>query len=251
MSTEELANVTFSSQATIVRMCKKLGAKNFNAFKLQFLEEYLETEKLDKLLQEESITETSTINEIVNILPNLYEHVLKQTKLHIDASQLKRVANKLNLTHKIDIYGLGISYTIAQQATFKFQSIGVEFKSGFNGINEHYISNLKEPKKRMAILISITGKNPMMIKIANYLKQRGIFTVGISTSLDSEFSKVCDETFQIDDKKLILSMEVLPTVISAQYLIDIMFSMMLTQRYEQNVEASLNVIKQPFSQDET
>ncbi|WP_301420931.1 NAD(P)H-dependent oxidoreductase [Mammaliicoccus lentus] len=53
-----------------------------------FIEVYLETEKIDELLKEEPLTKQSSISDIVNILPNLYEHALKQTKLFIDLEQM-------------------------------------------------------------------------------------------------------------------------------------------------------------------
>ena len=81
MSTEELAKVTYSSPATIVRLSKKTGAKNYNHFKILFLEEYLETEKLDELLEAEPLNKKSSITEIMHMLPNLYEHVLKKNKV--------------------------------------------------------------------------------------------------------------------------------------------------------------------------
>lgn len=246
MSTEELAKATYSSPATIVRLSKKLGAKTYNTFKLEFLEEYLETEKLAELLEAEPVNKQTNISEIINMLPNLYEHALRKTKLYIDEKQVKTISNKLKNAEKIDVYGLGISYSIAQQSTFKFQSIGMESNS-FDGINEHYIFNLKNPKNKISILISITGQNPTIIEIAKYLKQREIFTIGISTSLDTELGKVCDETFKIDDNKQILSMEVLPIMISTQYVIDIMFSILLKQNYDENIASSLDVIRNPFA----
>lgn len=35
LSTEELAKATFTSQATVVRLCKKLETKGYNDFKLK------------------------------------------------------------------------------------------------------------------------------------------------------------------------------------------------------------------------
>jgi len=165
---------------------------------------------------------------------------------YIDERELKSIANKLKLVEKIDVYGLGISYSLAQQSTFKFQSIGIESNS-FDGINEHYISNLKNTDKKIAILISITGQNPTIIEIAKYLKARGIYTIAISSSINTELGQVCDQIFKFSDDKLILSMEVLPIIISVQYVIDILFSILLTHKYDQNIETSLNVIKNPFA----
>ena len=72
-------------------------------------------------------------------------------------------------------------------------------------------------------MISITGQNPTIIEIAKYLKARGIYTIAISSSINTELGQVCDQIFKISDDKLILSMEVLPIIISEKYVIDILF----------------------------
>ncbi|MDT0652613.1 isocitrate/isopropylmalate family dehydrogenase [Staphylococcus epidermidis] len=79
MTTEELAKSTYSSPATIVRLSQKSGAKNYNNFKIMFLKEYMETEKLDDLLKDEPLNADSTLNDIINTLPNLYEHAFIKT----------------------------------------------------------------------------------------------------------------------------------------------------------------------------
>ena len=80
-------------------------------------------------------------------------------------------------------------------------------------------------------MISITGQNPTIIEIAKYLKARGIYTIAISSSINTELGQVCDQIFKVSDDKFSLSREVLPIIISVQYVI----------------ETSLNVIKNPFA----
>ena len=55
----------------------------------------------------------------------------------------------------IDIYGTGISYTLAQAAAFKFATLGVE-SSAYESINGHYLAARKH-KKTVAFVISFTG----------------------------------------------------------------------------------------------
>ncbi|MGG0412266.1 MurR/RpiR family transcriptional regulator [Peribacillus simplex] len=247
LSTEELAKATFTSQATVVRLCKKLETKGYNDFKLKFSTEYLEAGRVKELLKDEPITKESTYIDIIDIIPKMYDSAITNTKLLLDSKVITRVINRLKTARKIDIYGHGISYSIARQASFKFLSIGIE-SLAHDGINEHYIAASKDHPQMVAILISFTGKNSSIIKIAKYLKSHGIYVVGISGDRTLEMVEYCNELIQIDNKKAFLSMEVVTSVISTQYILDILFSMLLANNYEKNIRASLEVLNKPFVQ---
>ncbi|MDM8101662.1 MurR/RpiR family transcriptional regulator [Oceanobacillus oncorhynchi] len=249
LSTKELATAAYASQATVVRLCKKLGAKGYNDFKLKFITEYLESERVKELLKNEPITKESTYNDIVDVIPKMYDRAITNTKLMLNSKVMNRVSNRLKRAKKMDIYGQGISYTIAKQASFKFSSIGINCMA-HDGMNEHYIAASEDRSHMVAILISITGKNPLILEIAKYLKSKGIYVVGISGAATSELEEYCDELIQIDNKKLILSMEVISAVIAIQYVLDIFFSMLLANDYEKNIQASLDILNKPFIDQE-
>jgi DNA-binding MurR/RpiR family transcriptional regulator len=247
LTTEELAKATFTSQATVVRLCKKLETKGYHDFKLKFSTEYLEAARVRELLKDEPITNESTYNDIIDIIPKMYESAITNTKLMLNSNVMTRVANRLKKAKKIDFYGHGISYNLARQAAFKFLSIGIDCMA-HDGINEHYIaaSKDKDHSHMVAVLISFTGKNSSIIGIAKYLKSYGIYVVGISGYRTSEMIESCDEIIQIDTKKLILSMEVITSVISTQYILDIFFSILLASNYEKNIRASLEILNKSF-----
>lgn len=246
LSTEELAKATFTSQATVVRLCKKLETKGYNDFKLKLSTEYLETVRVREFLKDEPITKESTYEDIIDIIPKMYDSAITNTKLMLNSNVINRVTNRLKEAKKIDLYGYGISYSVARQASFKFQSIGID-SMAHDGINEHYIAARKDHSYMVAILITFTGKNSSIIKIAKHLRSYGIYVVGISGYRTSEMLESCNEVIQIDTKKLILSMEVITSVISTQYILDILFSMLLTNNYENNIKASLEVFNRPFN----
>lgn len=245
LSTEDLARATYTSPSTVVRLCKKLKTKGYNDFKLKFSTEYLEVARVSEILKDEPITKESTYNDVLNILPKMYDAAITNTKLMLDSNTIKRVINRLKIAEKIDIYGYGISYSLASQASFKFLTIGIE-SMAHNGLNEHYIAASNNRSNMVAILISFTGKNSSITKIAKYLKRNGIYVIGISGFRTSELLKHCDELIQVDHKKIVLSMEVVTSVISIQYVFDIIFSMLLADNYEKNIKASLEVLNKPF-----
>ena len=240
LSTEELAKNTFTSKATVVRLCKKLETKGYNDFKMKLYEEYLELSRIKDVLKDEPITDASTYDEIVDTIPNMYYSAITNTKVKLNSNVMNRVVNRLKEAKKIDLYGYGISYNIAQQAAFKFLSLGIE-SLAHSGMNEHYVISAKDNSHRVAIMITFTGKNEAILKSAKYLKSRGVYVVAISGSNNEELNRYCNEVIEIDTKKLVLSMEVITSVISAQYILDIFFSMLLSSNYEANIKTALSI----------
>lgn len=80
---------------------------------------------------------------------------------------LQRVINYLHTREVIDIYGSGITLVCANDALFKFQTLGKECHI-YSTINEHYLFEMK--KKTTAILLSFTGRNEDILSIGEYLK---------------------------------------------------------------------------------
>lgn len=207
LSTEELAKATFTSPATVVRLCKKLETKGYNDFKLNLFTEYLEAARVREFLKDEPITKESKYEDIIDIIPKMYDSAITNTKLMLNSNVINRVTNRLKEARKIDLYGYGISYSVAREAAFKFLSIGID-SMAHDGLNEHYIALNRDHSHMVAILISFTEKNSSIIKIAKYLKSHGIYVVGISGYRKTEMVENCNEVIQIDTKKLILSIKI-------------------------------------------
>ena len=81
---------------------------------------------------------------------------------------LKRICNRIRTSDRIDIYGNGISYILAQSAAFKFATLGMEC-AAYDSVNAHFLSAGKT-KKTVSFVITFTGANKSMIDTARYFK---------------------------------------------------------------------------------
>ena len=66
-----------------------------------------------------------------------------------------RICNRIKAADRIDIYGSGISYILAQSAAFKFATLGMEC-AAYESVNAHYLSAGKK-KKTVSFVITFTG----------------------------------------------------------------------------------------------
>ena len=119
MSAGELADASYTSKATVVRLCQKLGLTGYQEFKIRLVEEMSQKDRISRILANEPITGKSTYSDIITALPALYDKAITNTRLSFDKNVMIRIHNYLQKSECIDIYGTGISYHLAKGATFK------------------------------------------------------------------------------------------------------------------------------------
>lgn len=241
MSSEELARASYTSKATVARLCKKVGVEGYQELKYQLVSEMVENIRVNQLLSREPITEKSSYQDILDTLPRLYDKAITDTRLCMDKNVMTRIFNRIKTAARIDIYGTGISYILAQSASFKFATLGLEC-SAHESVNAHYLSAARK-QKTVAFLITFTGANRSMIDVARYLKlTTDNYVVGIVGRHNDEIRKWCHEIVEIPSRDSLLSLKVVTSFTATTYVLDIFFSMYLALHYAEHVQSALEMV---------
>ena len=95
MSAGELADASYTSKATLVRLCQKLGLTGYQEFKIRLVEEISQKDRIGRILANEPITGKSTYSDIINTLPALYDKAITNTRLSFDKNVMIRIHNYL------------------------------------------------------------------------------------------------------------------------------------------------------------
>lgn len=245
LSAGELARETFTSKATVVRLCQKVGLAGYKEFKLKLVEEMNQQRRIDRLLANEPITDQSTYEDIIKTLPVLYDKAVTNTRLSLSKNSMNRINHFLQRAECIDIYGTGISYVLAQSAAFKFATLGVEC-SAYESINNHYLAARKS-KKTIAFLISFTGANKTVTTMAKYLREAtGNYVVGILGPHNEELRNWCHEVVEIPNRDSLLSLDVITSFSATSYVLDIFFSLLLSSRYSEHTRSSVEMLSHEY-----
>ncbi|EOS22898.1 hypothetical protein C806_03519 [Lachnospiraceae bacterium 3-1] len=241
MSSTELAQASFTSKATVVRLSKKLGLSGYQELRLKLVEEMNQKNRLSQMLEGEPIHDKSTYSDIIHTLPVLYDKAITNTRLSLDKNVMNRINHVLQRAECIDIYGAGISYILAQSASFKFATLGME-SSAYESINGHYLA-ARRNKKTLAFLISFTGANRTMIRAAEYLrKATNNHVVGVVGPHKEAIQKWCHEIVEIPNRDSLVSLDVITSFSAATFVMDIFFSLLLSARYHQHAKSSLEML---------
>lgn len=174
----DLALLCYTSAPTIVRLCKKLGYSGYPEFKYAYIQEY---HSIPKTMEE--ITFSSTLNDILELLPQRYDLIAKNSADRIDPREFSYIISEFRKANSIDFYATGINMGICQAACVRFSNLGYHAQVQL-GINKHYIlSQSPEQKSRtLSFIVSHTGTNKSVIEVAQYLKEQKMKMVHLGRS---------------------------------------------------------------------
>lgn len=181
----ELAEHSGSSEATIVRFCRKLGFDGYQQFKLA----------LAKTADIRPVSENITSNDSAyGILSKVCEDIycsLEKTMQTIDENALQCCCEKLLMANKILIFGLGNSASVALDACHKM------FRLGLNAIaytDNHMqaIAASHADKQSVIIGISHSGHSRDIVQALQTAKDRGATTISLTSEKKSPIVKVSD-----------------------------------------------------------
>ncbi len=168
MNAKTLAENCFTSSPTIIRFCKKLGFSGFPEFRYQYIEEYHSLPK-----EKEEITLSSSLNDVLRLLPQRYEMVAKNSADRINTKEFAYIVSEFRKADNIDFYATGINMGICQAACVRFANVGYHAQVQL-GINKHYIlqQTAQQREKTLSFIISHTGTNETVLEVARYLKEQ-------------------------------------------------------------------------------
>ncbi|MGX6978375.1 MurR/RpiR family transcriptional regulator [Vagococcus elongatus] len=234
LSSEELGKLTYTSQATVTRFYQKIGSKSYREFVVDLNNELQELRRAENLIVDNNpIHDELELEDIIETLPNLYQKTAINTKLLLDRKVLQHVCEKIVQAKMVDVYGIGITSSLADQMAFKLNSTGV-FCQSHSGYNGSYVYKSAHKNETVAVLITLTGMNETILKIAKRLKKNHVYTVVIGGGRAADLLDYCDELIKLDTNRY-FHIDTLSSLFSAQYIIDIIFSALLVELNHQKI----------------
>lgn len=219
---KDLAKVTFTSSATINRLCKKLGYISFHEFQLQYVSEYAQSK--------ESAQTKLDINasnlEVSATVEGIYKETVRHTQEMIKKDSLNRIINRLVHSKRIDFYANDTNFMRIQGLCLKLSSLGINTQT-FNTYNEFYIDTLA-PGDSIAIIISHTGKNSVMIDAARELRRKNVYTVALTSNVDRKLELLCNDSLYIYSGSYELTS--LQYGVSVDFLLDVIYTCLVARK---------------------
>ena len=213
MSIHKLAEKTFSSSSTIVRLCAKLGFDGYKDFQKSLFYE-LALRKESDIRRMEEIRKEDSLEEIVNKVT--YKNIisLENSLKLIDVPVLEKCVELLCKSRTIYLFGMGASMLVARDAYLKF---------------------LRLHKNSVAIIISYSGLTQEMIACAKEIRKNEAPIILISRFEDSPLARLADYNLCVAATEYIVRSGAMSSRISQLNMIDILYTAYVNRDFENNI----------------
>lgn len=235
ISSRQLAELTHTSPATVVRICQKLGFSGYSEFKIKYLQEINKTPAFGQVERRNPITKEDSIHSIVNKVASLEMTAIEETKKGLDMDQLKRVTDLINRATCLDMYAFDNNLHLAKNACSHFLYAGKQ-SVVHDGSNAQFMQALASSPGHVAIMISRTGENIKLQRIAKLLHDKQIPLIVLTESRNSSLAKLSTEHLYVYNVHRFSDMGTLLFQTSAQYVFDLLFAILFSQNFEDTVK---------------
>ena len=187
-SVSQLAGTTKVSVASVSRLSKKLGYKNFRDFKIE-------------VAQQEAATNIDTIYQAINgqdsdknVVKKVFAGNIKSlddTLSILDIPMLIKTAKIISRTKKLVFMGIGSSANIASDAALRFSHLGFP-ADAYTDSYQMLIQASQLKAKEVAFGISHSGRSRTTVEGLKLAQEKGAVTIGISNYAKSPLNKASD-----------------------------------------------------------
>lgn len=251
-STRNLADLSYTSPPTVIRLCKKMGYSGFDQLKDQYLREleYLEQDfgQVDVNFPFDC---KDTLSKAARKMGRLYEETVKDTLSILQFDMLQKAVSLIKYCDTIYVFSAGTTLNLAVAFKEKMMKIGRSVAIPNNLNYQQYEVNCMK-KRDLALIISYSGETGAMIQAANTCREKGIPVLAVTSFGDNALSRLATCRLLISTREsLFYNIGDFSSHISVSFLLDILYGAYFLQDYEKNYGRKLELVQQMDHEPET
>ena len=233
LSIHELAQKTFSSPSTIVRMCSHTGFSGYKEFRRAVTYELARREQTRRNEQKD-IQRSDSLEQIIDKITYANILSLEETRDLMDVSILRAGAEVLRRARVIYLFGLGASLCAAKDAYLKFLRL-----NKLCVINEDWHSQLVQScnatDQDAALVFSYSGVTTEVIECMRNLKKNGTPIIAITRCGSSPVSDLADYRLYTAANESLFRSGAMSSRMSQLNVVDILFTTLANADYERSL----------------
>jgi DNA-binding MurR/RpiR family transcriptional regulator len=225
LTVTELAEKVGVGETTVLRFCRRIGYKGYQAFKMAVTKEVAKqsfdtSEETDEMNAMQSMVQKSTTASI---------QALKDTSQLIDIEMLEKAVELLTNQKRIVMYGVSMSGNTAEDARNRFLRIGI-FTEVYTDAHMQAMSAATLTKNDLAIGISISGSTKDTIDALKIAKDNGAKVISLTHSKLSPITHLSDVILLTAGRETPLQGGSMGAKISQLLVIDLLYNLVANQR---------------------
>ena len=238
MTTSLLASETGVSEGSIINFSNRIGFSGFTKLKINIAQSLSNHSNLIF----DNITEADSPKSALHKMIENTVSAFRSTYDILSEEDLRNVANMLmNVKKRIEIYGVGSSSMIANDAYYRLMRIGLPVYA----VTDAHISSISASlldNECVAIGISHSGRTIETLGAMEIAKSKNAKTICLTSYADSPLAKLCDISIVVASKEAEVNKEAVISRLTQLIILDSLCSFICCQRKDETIELMENVI---------
>ena len=230
MSIHQLAEHSFSSPSTIVRMCRRIGFDGFKEFRRCVTYE-LAVRKQSKEEEQKEIQREDSLEDIIEKITYKNIMSLEDTKNLMDGETLGKCVELISQCRAVLLFGIGASLCAARDAYLKFLRLNKPCIVN-DDWHSQFLQARNATKDDLGIVISYSGETVEMVECMKAMKDNGTPIIAITRCVDSPVSRLADYKLYTAANESVFRSGAMSSRISQLNIIDILYTAFANSEYD-------------------
>lgn len=236
MTVYDIAKATFTSPASVVRLCKRMDVSGFNRLKIQLSSEVRSFDNLNlPLLDTTAIQKEDTPAAIIDKITGIAIESIEETRLLLDQKKLEQAAKWIYESRIIDLYGVGASNIVAMDALYKFMRVG-KTASCYSLYDRQYVQAVNSNYEHVGIIFSYSGETKEMLEVVGLLQKNGTNVISVTASSSNSLSRLADISLTVSTRETIFRSGAMASRTSSLYIVDLLYAIYCSMDYDHTSE---------------
>jgi DNA-binding MurR/RpiR family transcriptional regulator len=227
MSVTELAEATNASQGSVVNFCQGLGLSGFQQLKLSLAQAAVQPVQYIQ----EDLGQTDDIETVCRKMFHAGIQALRDSMSVLEPKSVATAVDLIRSASRIEIYGIGSSAPIAEDAQYRMLRIGLEAKA----VTDSHIQAISASRTGpdVAVLtISHTGSTRETVVATQLAKEAGAKTIVLTNFARSPIQAYADVTLFTMARETLFRTEAMTSRIAQLCVIDTLIAALALADYE-------------------
>ena len=230
LSIHQLAEKTFVSPSTVIRMCQRIGFAGYKEFR-QAVTCEMAVRRLDHEHKQKEIARFDSLEEIADKVTYRNYISLEDTRNLIDFGTLRECVDLLQSARMVLLFGMGASLCAAHDLNLKLIRLNKPCM-----VNDDWHVQMLQAKNAtkedLAIVVSYSGETVEVIECMKALRENGTPIIAITRRMDSPVTKLSDYRLYTSDSEATFRSGAMASRISQLNIIDILFVAYANTEYD-------------------
>lgn len=231
-----------TSEASIIRFCKRLGYSGYTALKEEFIKSISTTE----VIESEGIKITDNMEEILKKVYKSNIQTLQDTMI-LAGDEFDRALEALITSKSIVFLGTGDAFAACQTIFMKFVRLGIN-TSAHSDVMLQLATAGNLSKDDVVIAISYEGRSRSIVESMKIAKENGATTIAITNMNKSPLLNYTDISLYTSVNDITVGRDKVTRRIADQFILDALYLGYITKTNKNHVQ-QLNKIQNAIEQN--